>query len=49
MDLKWLKDLQREVNVAKHEKVDVTNESLKKILGRIPIWKSPGPDSVQGL
>ena len=24
-------------------------ESLKKILGRIPNWKSPGPDLVQGF
>ena len=40
--------LQSAVNVAK-QKVDVTKESLKKILGRIPIWKSPGPDSFQWL
>ena len=43
-DVKWLKDLQSEVNVTKQEKVDITKESLKKILGRILNWKSPGPD-----
>ena len=31
-DVKWLKDLQSEVNVAKQEKVDITKENLKKIL-----------------
>ena len=46
-DVKWLKDLQGEVNVTKQEKVDITKESLKKILGRMPNWKSPGPDLVQ--
>ena len=48
-DAKWLKDLQSEVNVTKQEKVDITKESLKKILGRMPNWKSQGPDLVQGF
>ena len=48
-DVKWLKDLKSEVNVTKHQKVDITKESLKKILGRMPNWKSPGPDLVQGF
>ena len=46
-DTKWLKDLQSEINVTKQEKVDITKESLKKILDRMPNWKSPGPDLVQ--
>ena len=44
-----MKDLQREFNVAKQEKVDITKESFKKILGRMPNWKSLGPDFVQGF
>ena len=44
---KWLQDLRSEVNVKKHENIDITTESLKKILDRIPNWKSPGPDIVQ--
>ena len=47
-----MKDLQSEVNVTKQEKVDLTKETLKKILGRIPNWsnwKSPGLDLVQGF
>ena len=35
-DAKWLKDLQSEINVTKQEKVYITTESLKKILGRMP-------------
>ena len=49
LDVQWLKDLQREVNVTKQDKVDITTESLKKSLGRMPNWKSPGPDLVQGF
>ena len=42
-DAKWLQDLRSEVNVKKQEKIDITIGRLKKILGRIPNWKSPGP------
>ena len=48
-DAKWLQDLQSEDNVKKQEKIDITTGSLKKILGRMPNWKSPGPDLVQGF
>ena len=47
-DAKWLQNLREEVNVKK-EKIDITTISLKKILGRMPNWKSPGPDLVQGF
>ena len=48
-DAKWLQDLRSEVNVKKQEKIDITAGSLKKILGRMPNWKSPGPDLVKGF
>ena len=48
-DAKWLKNLQSEVNVTKQKKVDITKESVKKILGRMPNWNLPGPDLVQGF
>ena len=48
-DAKWLQDLRREVNVKKQEKIDITTGSLKKILCRMPNWKSPGPDLVQAF
>ena len=44
-----MKVLQSKVNVTKQEKVDITNENLKKILGRMPNWKSPVPDLVKGF
>ena len=47
-DAKWLQDLRSEVNVKTQEKIDITTRSLKKILGRMPNWKSPGPD-LQGF
>ena len=47
-DAKWLQDLRSEVNVKK-QKIDITPGNLKKILGRMPNWKSPGPDLVQGF
>ena len=37
------------LHVKKQEKTDITTGSLKKILGRMPNWKSPGPDLVQGF
>ena len=46
---KWLQELQSEGNVEKQENIDITTGSLKKILGRMPNWKSPGPDLVQGF
>ena len=48
-DAKWLQDLRSEVNVKKQEKIDITTGSLKKILGRMPNWKSLGPELVQGF
>ena len=37
------------VNVKKQEEIDITAGSLEKILRRMPDWKSPGPDLVQGF
>ena len=41
---KWLQDLRSEVNTKKQEKIDITTGRLRKILGRMPNWKSPDPD-----
>ena len=48
-DAEWLQDLRSEANVKKQEKVDITTGRLKMILGRMPNWKSPVPDLVQGF
>ena len=39
-DAKWLQDLRSEINIKKQEKIDTTTVNLKKILGRMPNWKS---------
>ena len=39
--------MRSEVNAKKQEKIDITTGNLKKILVRIPNWKSPCPDLVQ--
>ena len=46
---KWLQDFRNEVNVKKQEKIDINTGILKKIPGRMPNWKSPGSDLVQGF
>ena len=46
-DAKWLQDLRSKVNVKKQEEIDITTGTLKKILGRMPNWKSTGPELVQ--
>ena len=48
-DAKWLQDLPNEANVKKQEKIDIITGRLKKMLGRMPNSKSPGPDLVQGF
>ena len=48
-DAKWLQDLRSDVKIKKQEKIDITTESFKKILVRMPNWKSPGPDLLQGF
>ena len=39
--------MRSEVNVKKQEKINITTGSLKKILGKMPNWKSPRLDLVQ--
>ena len=46
-DAKCLQDLRSEFNVKKLDKIDITTGSLKKILGRMPNWKSPSLDLAQ--
>ena len=48
-DAKWLQDLRSEFNAKNQEKEDITTRNLKKVLGRMPNWKSPGPDLIRGF
>ena len=48
----WLKDLKREgerVNDERpQERVSISVEKIRKVCRKIPNWKTPGRDSVQG-
>ena len=43
---KWLRDFEYK---EEQEEVEITPENIKKILRKIPNWKAPGPDCVQGF
>ena len=36
-------------HVERQENLDITTEDVKKMLGKVPNWKSPGPDGIQGF
>ena len=48
-DAMWLQDLRSEFKVKKQKKIDITAGSLKKIHGKVPNWKSPGPGLSPGV
>ena len=52
-DAKWLKNVKRVFEDFEYqeeqEKVEITKEKIKKILRKMPNWKAPGPDCVQGF
>ena len=43
------KTFELKITLKKQEKIDITTGSLKKILARMPNWKSPGPDLIEGF
>ena len=46
----WLHEFRNEVeNTSVQESIDITDEKVKDILKRMPNWKAPGPDGVQGF
>ena len=46
----WLHECRNEVeNTSVQESIDITDEKVKDILKRMPNWKAPGPDGVQGF
>ena len=48
-EAKWLKDLKRErVNKCPQERVSINVEKIRKQCRKIPNWKAPGRDGVQG-
>ena len=46
----WLSDFKNKMeNTPKQQRVEITEPKVKKILRKIPNWKAPGPDGVQGF
>ena len=44
----WVEVVDKDMNVRQQEDVKITREKIKKRICRIPNWKAPGPDGVQG-
>ena len=44
----WIREINKDMNEKdKQAGVQISQEKLKKILMKIPNWKTPGPDEVQ--
>ena len=49
-DAEWLENFKKDFEyIEEQEEVEITLEKSKKILRKMPNWKAPGPDFVQGL
>ena len=44
----WLDDVRKEVRNMSQENILVTVEMMKNKVRKLPNWKAPGPDGVQG-
>ena len=48
-DADWLKKLTEEVKVTQQADMSITLHKVSQFLRRVPNWKAPGPDLVQGF
>ena len=48
-DADWLKKLKEEVKVTQQADMSITVHKVSQFLRRVPNWKAPGPDLVQGF
>ena len=44
----WLRELRAKKDNMKQSDINITTEMIKEQVKKIPTWKSPGPDGVQG-
>ena len=44
----WLRELRAEIDKMKQNDINVTTEMIKEQVKKIPNWKTPGPDGIQG-
>ena len=48
-DAKWITEVRTEFdNIQRQERIEISAETLKKVLGKLSPWKAAGPDGVQG-
>ena len=48
-EAKWLQDFKKEMERQEQQgMIEITEEKMNKFLQRLPNWKAPGPDMVQG-
>ena len=48
-DAEWLKDVKKELEQNEgQDKIDITKNKMMRVMRKMPIWKTPGPDNVQG-
>ena len=49
-DAEWLNEFKRHMDgQEKQEKMIITVEKVRQMMQKIPNWKAPGPDMVQGF
>ena len=48
-DAEWLKDVKKELEQDEgQDKIDITKDKMMRIMRKMPNWKAPGPDNVEG-
>ena len=48
-DAEWLKKLKEEVELPQQAELSITIDMVTQFLRKVPNWKAPGPDMVQGF
>ena len=45
----WLVDVKKELERNEgQDKIDITKDKMMRVMRKMPNWKAPGPDNVQG-
>ena len=48
-DAEWLKDVKKELEQDEdQDMIDITKDKTMRVMRKMPNWKAPGPDNVQG-
>ena len=48
-DTEWLKDVKKELEQDEgQDKIDITKDKMMRVMTKMPNWKAPSPENVQG-